>query len=34
MEGLIATGSCLLVPVVLVLLFVLMLVLSGIKLLY
>ena len=34
MEGLLATGSCLLVPVIFVLLFVVMLVLSGIKLLY
>src|SRR4030042_1292235 len=34
MEGLLATGSCLLVPVIFVLLFVLMLVLSGIKLLF
>lgn len=34
MEGLLATGSCLLVPLVLVLLFVLVVVLAGIKLLY
>ena len=34
MEGLIATGSCLLVPLLFVLFFLLMLVLSGIKLLY
>src|SRR4030042_5040608 len=34
MEGLLATGSCLLVPVIFVLFFVLMLVLAGIKLLF
>ena len=34
MEGLLATGSCLLVPVIFVLLFVLMLVVSGIKVLF
>ncbi len=34
MEGLLATGSCLLIPFIFVLLFLLLLVLSGIKLLY
>jgi len=34
MEGLVATGSCLLVPTIFVLIFLFMLVLSGIKLLY
>jgi regulator of protease activity HflC (stomatin/prohibitin superfamily) len=34
MEGLLATGSCLMIPIVFALVFVLMLVLSGIKLLY
>ena len=34
MEGLVATGSCLLIPLLFVLFFLLMLVLSGIKLLY